>query len=223
MAYRPLFIPDLDGPALVKTVNVTFDWFSGPALSQKQRSIDSLHAVAKKLPGIDKVMDVSGKSKDVQGNALSAFNLVLALPDRAPISVESAFQGSKVFDEGGPYTDIYDKSSLEAKRDERLQNSGQLTGFRFMDVDWPLEPSTAFYDWLYVTALSQKPDLIDELAQYGAFTDIEFNAEKSINCPAYSIALYVSLFKRKMLDTGVLDKDTFLKLVDGQAASNPAG
>lgn len=223
MAYRPLFIPNLDGPVLVKTVNVTFDWFSGPALSQKQRSIDSLHAVARKVPGIDKVMEVSGKSNDPQGNALSAFNLLLAMPDRSPISVECAFQGSKVFEQGGPYTDIYDKSSLEAKRDERLQNSGQLTGFRFMDVDWPLEPPTAFFDWLYISALKQTPALIDDLAQYSAFTDIEFNAEKSINCQAYSIALYVSLFKRKMLETHVFDKDSFLKLLRSQAVSNPEG
>jgi hypothetical protein len=220
MAYRPLFIPDLDGPALVKTVNITFDWFSGPALSQKQRSIDSLHAAARKIAGIDKVMEASSKSRDPQGSALSAFNLLLAMPDRAPISVECAFQGSKVFEQGGPYTDIYDKTSLEAKRDERLQNSGQLTGFRFMDVDWPLEPPTAFHDWLYVSALQQTPDLIDDLAQYGAFTDIEFNAEKSINSQAYAIALYVSLFKRKLLTTQALDKDSFLKLLGGQQASH---
>jgi hypothetical protein len=222
MAYRPLFVPDLDGPALVKTVNVTFDWFSGPALSQKQRSIDSLHAAARKIAGIDKVMEASSKSRDPQGSALSAFNLLLAMPDRAPISVECAFQGGKVFEQGGPYTDIYDKTSLEAKRDERLQNSGQLTGYRFMDVDWPLEPPTAFHDWLYISALQQTPALIDDLAQYGAFTDIEFNAEKSINSQAYAIALYVSLFKRKLLTTEALDKDSFLKLVGGQQASHTA-
>lgn len=223
MAYRPLFIPNLDGPVLVKTVNVTFDWFSGPALSQKQRSIDSLHAAARKMPGIDKVMEASSKSKDPQGSALSAFNLLLAMPDRSPITVECAFQGSKVFEQGGPYTDIYDKSSLEAKRDERLQNSGQLTGFRFMDVDWPLEPPTAFHDWLYVSALQQTPDLINDLAQYAAFTDIEFNPEKSINSQAYSFALYVSLFKRKILETALFDKDSFLTLLGGEAASNSAG
>jgi hypothetical protein len=222
MAYRPLFLPNLDGPALVKTVNVTFDWFSGPALSQKQRSIDSLHAAAKKIAGIDKVMEASNKSKDPQGSALSAFNLMLAMPDRAPISVECAFQGSKVFEQGGPFTDIYDKTSLEAKRDERLQNSGQLTGFRFMDEDWPLEPSTAFHDWLYVRALNQTPDLIDDLAQYAAFTDIEFNPEKNINSQAYSIALYVSLSKRNMLDAAALDKDSFLKLLGSQPVSNSA-
>lgn len=218
MAKRPIFIPNLDGPVLVKTVDVTFDWFSGPALSQKQRSIDSLHAAARKLPGIVKVMEASSKSTDPLGVSLNAFDLKLATPDGTELSVESAFQGSKVFAEGGPYTDIYGKSSLEAKRDERLQNSGELTGFRFMDVDWPLEPQTAFYDWLCITALKQKPGLIDHLAQQSAFSDIEFSPEKSITCTAYAVALYVSLWKRGQIAV-TEDKAAFLDLLRNQPVS----
>jgi hypothetical protein len=219
MAKRPIFIPNLDGPVLVKTVDVTFDWFSGPALSQKQRSIDSLHAAAKKLSGVVKVMEASSKSTDLQGVSLNDFHLMLATSEGAELSVECAFQGSKVFDGGGPYTDIYGKSSLEAKRDERLQNSGELTGFRFMDVDWPLEPQTAFHDWLCITALKRKPGLIDHLAQHSAFSDIEFNPEKSINCTAYAVALYVSLWKRGQI-AATEDKGAFLELLRNQPVSN---
>jgi len=219
MAKRPIFIPNLDGPVLVKTVDVTFDWFSGPALSQKQRSIDSLHAAAGKLAGVDKVLEASNKSRDPQGVSLNAFDLMLTGPDGAELSVESAFQGSKVFAEGGPYTDLYGKSSLEAKRDERLQNSGELTGFRFMDVDWPLEPQTAFYDWLCITALKRKSGLLDHLAQYSAFSDVEFNAEKSLTCTAWAVALYVSLSKRGQL-AATEDKAAFLDLLRNQPVSN---
>jgi len=219
MAKRPIFIPNLDGPVLVKTVDVTFDWFSGPALSQKQRSIDSLHAAAKKLSGVVNVLEASSKSRDPQGASLNAFDLMLTTPEGTELSVESAFQGSKVFAEGGPYTDIYGKSSLEAKRDERLQNSGELTGFRFMDVDWPLEPQTAFYDWLCTTALKRKPGLIDHLAQHSAFSDVEFNPEKSITCTAWAVALYVSLWKRGQIAV-TDDKAAFLDLLRDQPVSH---
>lgn len=41
----------------------------------------------------------------------------------------------------------------DAKRDPRLQASGRLTGFRFNGSSFPLEPKTAFYDWLYINAI----------------------------------------------------------------------
>jgi len=222
MAQRPVFIPNLDGPLLVRTASVTFDWFPGPSVSQKQRSIESLHDAARQLPGVDRVLEVSSKSKERLGTALSAFNLTLPTSLRpGELSVECAFQGSKVFAQGGPYTDIYDMSPREAKRDDRLRTSGHLTGFRFRGLDWPLEPQTAFYDWLYISALRQHPDLTKRrLADYSAFTDIEFNPEKSINCQAYAVALYVSLQKRGILDAVTLDKDTFLRCLGGRPISN---
>jgi hypothetical protein len=57
-----------------------------------------------------------------------------------------------------------------------------------------------FYDWLYVNALKQNPQLHEEVMQYQAFTDIEFNPKKSIQAPAYSLALFVALNKRELLD-----------------------
>lgn len=220
MAQRPLFIPSLDGPLLVRTVAVTFDWFPGLSVSQKQRSIDSLHDAAGQLSGINKVLEVSSKSREELGISLSAFNLALTNPTHSRRSVECAFQGSKVFEQGGPYTDIYGMSSREAKRDERLRTSGHLICFRFLDIDWPLEPQTAFYDWLYITALKQHPTLIERLADFSAFTDIEFNPERSINCQAYAVALFVSLYKRGILESAMFDKDTFLRFLQDRPISN---
>ena len=46
--------------------------------------------------------------------------------------MEAAFQGSKVFEQGGPYRDMYGLSGREIKRDERLKGSGELTKFNFL-------------------------------------------------------------------------------------------
>jgi hypothetical protein len=221
MAQRPVFVPRTDGSRLVQTLDVTFEWFPGLSLAQKQRSIDSLHATAVRVLETGQVLEVSSKSKDELGRALSAFNLTLTMPRPiGQLSVECAFQGSKVFENGGPYTDIYGMSSRDAKRDDRLRTSGQLTGFRFMGVDWPLEPRTAFYDWLYVGALRQHPDLAERVTTFAAFTDIEFNPEKSINCQAYSVALHTALSGRGIPASATFEKASFLQLVQGQPASN---
>ena len=43
MATRPVFSPSLEGESLVKINYIDFDWFPGMSLTQKQKSIDSLH------------------------------------------------------------------------------------------------------------------------------------------------------------------------------------
>lgn len=221
MAKRPIFIPATEGPALVKTNFVEFQWFPGMATSQKQKSVDSLHAAALKLPGISKVLEVSSKSRTELGVALSAFNLTFTtVKHNRTFSVECAFQGSKIFEHGGPFIDIFGMTSREAKKDERLHSSGRLTGFRFFGTDWELEPLTAFYDWLYINALKKQPSMTEQLLDYSAFTDIEFNPDRSINCQAYAVALYVSLHKRCLLEEATSSKDAFLRTVGKAAISN---
>lgn len=222
MAQRPLFIPAAEGPALVRTQYVEFQWFPGMAVSQKQKSVDSLHAAACKLPSISRVLEVSSKSREELGIALSAFNLTFTtVKHNRTFSVECAYQGSKVFEHGGPFVDIFGMTSREAKKDERLRSSGRLTGFRFFGTDWGLEPLTAFYDWLYINALKKQPSVTERLLEYSAFTDIEFNPERSINCQAYSVALYISLHRRGLLEQATSSKEAFLRTV-GTAAINNA-
>ncbi|HBO4309896.1 TPA: hypothetical protein L4V00_000207 [Pseudomonas aeruginosa] len=221
MAERPIFIPVPDGQALVQTKHVRFQWFPGMAASQKQKSIDSLHESACKLPGITKILEVSSKSREELGVALSAFNLTFTtLKQNRTFSVECAFQGSKVFEHGGPYLDILGMTSREAKKDERLRSSGRLTSFRFFGTEWELEPRTAFYDWLYINALKKQPELTEQLLEYSAFTDIEFNPERSINCQAYSVALYISLQRRNLLENATSSKEAFLRAVGSAPVSN---
>jgi hypothetical protein len=191
------------------------------AASQKQKSVDSLHGAALKQLGICNVLEVSSKSREELGIALSAFNLTFTTVKlKRTLTVECAFQGSKVFERGGPFTDIFEMTSREAKKNERLRSSGRLTGFRFFGTDWGLEPQTAFYDWLYINALKKNPNLTEHLPEYSAFTDIEFNPERSINCQAYSVALYLSLDKRNLLDEALSSQDSFLRIVGKALVSN---
>lgn len=96
MARRPVFIPDATGPASVRTEYVDFQWHAGLASSQKQKSVASLHEAARKLPGVDRVLEVSSKSVDRLGIALSAFNLTFTTPALDhPLSVECASRAAK--------------------------------------------------------------------------------------------------------------------------------
>ncbi|UOG91180.1 MAG: hypothetical protein L3K52_13335 [Candidatus Thiothrix sulfatifontis] len=221
MAKRPIYISTIEGDILVTTQYVEFQWFPGMAVSQKQKSIDSLHTSAMQLPDITKMLEISSKSREPIGVALSAFNLMIStVKFNRTFSVESAYQSSKVFEHGGPFLDILEKTSIEAKKDPRIQESGRLVGFRFFGVNWELEPLTAFYDWLYINALKKQPTYADQIRDYSAFTDIEFNPERSINCQAYSVALFVSLQRRNLLDYATSSKSAFLEVVTKAVVSN---
>jgi hypothetical protein len=211
MAKRPIFVPSNTPSELVKEVNVEFDWYPGFSVTQKEKSIKSLHDSAKKS-GLNSVLEISTKSPLALGKELSAFNLRYKINDAAMV-VEAAFQGSKVFENGGPFTDIYALSGREAKRDDRIRNSGDLLEFDLLGDKWGLEPKTVFYDWLYINAIHQNPVLRDQLTQFDGFSDIEFNPEKSFSCQARSAALYVSLKKLNLLTNALLDKKNYLQII----------
>ena len=213
MAKRPVYVPRKDGELGVRKMDIEFKWFPGMAKSQKQKSIDSLHKEIERI-GIKPLLEISSKSEDELGVKLSAFNLnIKTKKHKRVFSVETAFQGSKVFQYGGPYVDLLDKTSREAKKDVRLKQSGKLVKFHFYKQDFPLIPRTFFYDWLYINALNQNKIFIKDLLMYSGFTDIEFNPMKSINCQAYSAALYVSLSIALLLDSSLQSPKEFLNIV----------
>tara|TARA_B100001059_G_scaffold131305_1_gene131404 strand:- start:129 stop:800 length:672 start_codon:yes stop_codon:yes gene_type:complete len=200
MANRPFFIPNDNKDELVKTERVEFKWFSGFAKVQKQKSISSFHENISKQFRYNKILEISTKSKDKLGVKLSAFNLKINFKNKEYF-LESLFQGSKVFSNEGPYEDIYKKESIDAKKDERIKRS-DLKEFSFFGEKFTLEFD--FYSWLYFLALKQNKKLTGEILHYQAFTDIEFNPEKSLNCQAYSAALYLSMIKNNILN---IDKE----------------
>ena len=104
--------------------------------------------------------------------------------------------------------------SVEAKKDKRLKESGNIIGFEFEGEYWNNEPKTAFYDWIYINALYRnRQDLVEELLQYSVFSDIEFNPNKSINCQARTCAVLVSLVKQDLIDEALSSKEKFIELV----------
>lgn len=206
---------------MVETAMVDFTWFPGMAPSQKQKSVESLHQAARERLQISTLLEVSTKSTVAVGRALSAFNLAYKPESgRRPISVEAIYQSSKVFELGGPYTDIRRVSAIEARQDPRLKASGNLVCFRHHGTDWPLEPRTLFYDWIYLNMLSRQPDLAVEAMGYGGFTDIEFNPKKSINCQAYSVALYCALARRSLLTGALASGDAFKSVLSRFSINN---
>lgn len=213
MANRPIFIPIIEGEALVKQESVDFTWFPGYSITQKQKSIESLHSNAFKK-GLTPILEISTKSFDDFGKKLSAFNLKIRLIDDSYISVESAYQGSKVFENGGPYKDLFKRNGFEIKKDPRLQESGKLVKFEFEDEEWGLNPITAFYDWLYLKALYQNDELSSKLLHYQGFTDIEFNPLKSFSCQARTAALFVALFKRNLLNEAIRRKWDYFDILE---------
>ena len=214
MAQRPVFIPRFGDKQLVETRMVEFSWHPGVTVNQKQKSIASLHQAAKEQLGLETVLEISTKSPVPLGVALSAFNLAFRTPDGARfLPVEVIFQSAKVFANGGPYLDIRDKKPIEAKQDSRLKESGKLVRFDSGGVSWGLEPKTAFYDWVYLNVLLRQSELVEQVSKYDGFTDIEFNPSKSINCQAYSAALFVALTRRQLLDKALKSRDDFIATI----------
>lgn len=193
---------------------VEFRWYPGMAISQKQLSINSLHDAASRSLAISRILEISTKSPVAFGVELSAFSLSLALPERGrAYFLESIYQSSKVFEGGGPYSDIRGMQPIDAKRDERLGNSGRLLAFRSAGIEWGLEPKTAFYDWLYLNTINSRPELSARIVEFDAFTDIEFNPQKSVNCQAYSAALFVALSHRELVGRALSSREDFLAVL----------
>lgn len=209
MAERPIFIPLTDKPELVKEIYLRLKWHPGFASVQKEKNVQELHAAAA-AAGYAPVLEVSSKSAEKLGRHLSAFHLKVR-SRIGEISLESAFQGSKVFERGGPFTDLYATDAREAKRDPRLRDSGRIVAFEFDGEHFPIEPRTAFYDWLYINAIYPHREWLTRLHRYAAFSDIEFNPERSVNCQARSCALFVSLMVKGLLDSAIESPQAFIE------------
>jgi hypothetical protein len=206
MAKRPVYTAEVDGNMYVKKEEVEFQWYPGFAVSQKQKSIDALHSAFIEMHPEKKVLEISSKSPEENGIRLSAFNLMIKSKNKS-YSLECAFQGSKAFEKGGPYREIFDMTSIDAKRYEKLKSSGELIGFDFYGIKWELEPKTLFYDWLYINAIHKNRELAEYIVQFDAFTDIEFNPKKSVNSQCKAAALYVSLYRRGRLEKALEDRE----------------
>ena len=214
MAERPVFIV-LEAFPFVKTETVEFVYYPGFSMKQMRKSIRSLHdSFVQRCPEYSGlVLEISSKSETPPGVRLSAFNLLYTLSDGRKRTVESIFQSGKCFENGRQYTELLDMPSAEAKRFEALHTSGGVVRFRLENEWFPAKPLRFFYQWLYVNALHQNPDLADEVMRYRAFTDIAFNPRKSLNCQAGAAALYAALRASGNLEEALRSPESFLAVV----------
>lgn len=206
MAYRYCFISKPQEEPIFQERLMEFTYHPGFSLSQKQKSIQSLHdSIQLNSPSLH-ILEISSKSTNPLGVKLSAFNMIVHSKETGKNNLlENVFQSSKVFEKGGPYLDLLQLSPRDAKRDERLKTSGRLQWFEYEGRKWELEPKSLFYDWLYINSVSANQTLMDDLQEYNAFTDIEFNHKKSHNCQARSAAILVSLMHQNLLDRALGD------------------
>ncbi len=204
MAVRPTYYLS-NGKVISK--DVRFEWFAGFSSSQKQKSIASFHEAIKKESANALPLEISTKSTEKLGNSLSAFKLHID-----GHHLENVFQSSKIFENGGPYRDLLDVHPKDAKRDERLGDSGAIIGFNYDGKDFPTEPKTLFYDYIYIKAVKQSltADEIKKIAEFTHFTDIEFNPRKSINTQAKSVAI-IKLMLDKFGEIPDMSIDEFIE------------
>lgn len=216
-------------PVLVERVDVAFEGYM-PSYPQGIKQV--IKQLQLTLEDVGQILEVSTKGDQAIGRSLSAFNLPIApwlKPEQVDrnIPLESLFQSSKCFEQGRQYPDLLRAKPWEAKTDRRLRTSGKLTGFslrhlnqeviREEELNWELEPKTAFYDWIYCQSLHalvlNQGIKIEELEQTAGFSDVMWDVRRSINCQARSVALYLALRRNNLLHTLNSKKD-FLKLYE---------
>lgn len=190
----------------------TFEYFSGFAITQKRKSIESFHNAIKK-DNIFNILEVSRKSENELGNMLSAFNLKI---NNYP--VECIYQSSKVFGDT-QYKECLSMLPADAKkyiREKVEANKFSLTGFTYNNFNFPLEPKSLFYDYLYIKALYGNVELSKQIINFDCFTDIEFNHQHQFASQARSCALYKYLktnsLVEKFLQNPLDFKDLYLDL-----------
>ena len=212
MATRPCYRP-LEKFVGYRTVeSAPFVWAGGFAFSQKQKNVVALHDAIHRIDPAAKVLEISSKSLQPLGVSLSAFNLKFP-HNGAECSVEAAFQAGKVFEGVGPFPELYSHDSREVRHHVQEVSAGRLLlAFEFDGVRWGLEPKTAFFYWLYIQALIANPQLAEAVKEFDAFTDIEFNPKRQVNCQAAAAAFYVSLCRTGNLEEAMSSREAFLRI-----------
>lgn len=205
MIKRKVYIVDEFGTVMEDLIE--FQFFPGFASSQKEKSIISLKENIL-LKYKKNSLEISSKSNDLLGRKLSAFNLKFKI-DGNFFPLENIFQSSKVFEHGGPYTDLLYVSPVKAKKDIRLRNSGKLINFKFQEIYYPTEPKTLFYSYVYNIALYYSNINVEDLNKYSIFSDIEFNHIKSINNQALATAIYISLYRKGLIELALKSVENF--------------
>lgn len=171
---------------------IEFKWEPGMSVAQKRRSCANLHSALSSKLGLKNPLDISSASTTPLGVKLSAFNLMWNGK-----SVECWYQGSKVYSVAGHMKKLYDVDSMTAKKSMKNANLGSLIGFRLIDTDYPMNPRTVFYDYLYLQGLLQS-EYKDNVLEYDVFTDIQAVTDIDA-CQARTVCIYKLLIEQNNL------------------------
>jgi len=202
MSERLLYFPlECEPYVRVEKVHIP-DGYSFDTACQKQECIRYLHNHFHKLYE-GEILEISTKSSQMEGVQLSAFNLCLYVNGEGrAYPVENIYQSSKVFENGRNYRDLLYTTPKDAKKDERLVNSGKVIKYIYEDfkdgfdeVVYLANPKEIFFDYIYMSALIENEQLYKELFKYEAFTDIEFDPVVGTNCQAKTAAKFVGKFR----------------------------
>lgn len=154
MAVRPVFIVKESSP-FYSIWNCEFEYNSGFSTVQKQKNIAAIHRSFEDVFPQKRILEISSKSTKELGVRLSAFNLTKHVPELGrSVPTECVYQAGKVFAGNVQYKDLLGATPKDAKRDERLSSSGRIVAFSFDGAEYPTDPPTAFYDFLYKTHCS---------------------------------------------------------------------
>ena len=211
MATRPVFVPDTDpgSPRLVHEQEVDFQWLPGRTAQHKKANIAKLHAAARHR-SLTPLLHVTSESDDPLGALVSVVNLAVEVDNSFLVPLEAAFQGSRIFTGGGPFTDMFRMRLEEIAADPRLTESGKHIGFRFRNLEWGLKSGTMFYDWLVVNSIHRYPKLRSGIRRFKGFTEVDCRGGGQAVCHARSCALYVALTEKKLIDGVIQDQDLFI-------------
>lgn len=171
MVTRPVFIPEMNHVGVRVISSAPFAWNPGFSMVQKKKNVAALHSAIKKMDENLLPLEISSRSDECLGIRLSAFNLGVESNGRF-FSVESVYQASKVFSNGtGPFPELYAANPAEVRNRVKEHETSPLKMYKYGNDVWDLNPTRAFYDWIYCRALSKNPDLVDGLSAYNCFTD----------------------------------------------------
>lgn len=191
MAVRKVYLSLAEYP-YAKEISVTFPWSNGSKHQNIQAILDTFHDVYPEVPALE----VSLASSQPEGVAAAAMKLPLHLEELGQdVPVGIVYEASKVFENGGPYTDLLQCSRQKVQKDARLQQSGRCTGYRLEGAEFSAEPHPyAFFNWLYGCALRQAPEKAEGVLKFGAFSDLNLGSSKmDRNSPARAAAVYAGL------------------------------
>lgn len=225
MAKKLLFIPGASKEIeFVDHLEFNIEWLS-PVIYGKEgnlQNVRSLHSKCSDLcnVSVDQILEVSGASLVGLGRDLSAMNLGIkdnkhtGMYRKNKVCVESLYQGSKVFEKGGPHHEIYTYYGFAAKKKIREKHLGKVIGFDYYGTEYPIDPKDSFYNWLYNTVLCDESnrELMDRIMNefdYFGFTDIFFNHDRQVACQAKALAKFIGMSKANYTMNQITDFETY--------------